>query len=225
MTTISNEQAPEGLSGDAPLHGRKKLPLITIVNILLFCGLLVLYGLKFFGSKGSEEQQEQLVGIEERLAESSSSIAYVNSELLMEGYELAISMRTEFEAEQTRLENDLSRRQRSFQSEVESFQRSINNATISMEQAQVREQELMLQQQELMQLNDTYRERLATKEYEMNLELLQSISDFLARYNIASGHDYILGYSMGGGILYADRKHDITSQVLEKLNEEYRASK
>jgi outer membrane protein len=224
MTTETNLQD----AGGQPVshqHGKtNRFPLLLIVNIVLFIGLIVLYGLYFFGTGKVEDQHEQLVQMEDKLSESTSAIAYVSSDLLMEGYELAIKMRADFEGEQTRLENDLSRRQQTFQTEVEGFQRSINAGTISMDRAQAREQELMLMQQELVQLSDTYRERLAVREFEMNVELLDKISDFLERYNQEAGYDFILGYARGGGILFADEQFDITNEVLARLNEEYRSS-
>lgn len=200
---------------------KRSLPVFAIINALLFVGLVVLYFLFFTRTDQVEDHQEQLTQIEKQISGSVSSIAYVNSDVLMEEYELAIIMRVDFEEEQRRLERDLNRRQRTFQTEVEGFQRSINAGTISLDRAQEREQELMLMQQELMQLNDTYRERLAIKEFEMNVELLEKISDFLERYNKEAGHDFILGYSRGGGILFADQSHDITQNVLRLLNAEY----
>lgn len=225
MTTETSSQDATVQTAPQQLYEKKRLPVISIIQVLLFIGLIVLYALFFLGRGQQADKQESLVAVKDSTAVTASSIAYVRSELLMADYELAKKMRADFDAEQAQMENDLSRRQRNFQNEVESFQQGINNATLSMEQAQIKEQELMVKQQELIQLNDTYRERLARKEYDMNLELLEKISEFLERYNIETGYDYILGYSPGGGILHADKQHDITYQVLERLNAEYNAPK
>ncbi len=225
MTTETSSQDATVQTAPEQLYEKKRVPVISIIQVLLFIGLIVLYALFFLGKNQTSDQHDSLVAIEDRIERATSSIAYVRSELLMADYELANKMRADFDAEQAQMESDLSRRQRNFQNEVESFQRGINNATISMEQAQIKEQELMVKQQELIQLNDTYRERLARKEYEMNLELLEKISEFLERYNQEKGYDYILGYSPGGGILFADKQHDITDQVLQRLNAEYNAPK
>ena len=221
MTTETNLQEASEQPVSNQSKNSKSLPVFTIINALLFVGLVVLYVLFFTRSDQVDDQKEQLTQIEKQISGSVSSIAYVDSDVLLEEYELAIIMRVEFEEEQRRLERDLTRRQQTFQNDVEGFQRSINAGTISLDRAQEREQELMLMQQELMQLNDTYRERLAIKEFEMNVELLEKISDFLERYNKEAGHDFILGYSRGGGILFADQSHDITQTVLRLLNAEY----
>lgn len=224
MTNESNQQAAGEQAAPKPSGKSGKIPFTTLVNLLLFVGLVVIYAL-FFLQKGEEagQQEEQLTEIRERLSDAGASIAYIRAERLMEAYDLAIKMRDEFEGEQRRLENDLERRQRTFQNEVERFQQSIQSGTISMDQAQIREQELMQMQQELIQSTDNYRERLAMKEYEMNLELFEKISGFLERYNREAGYDFILNHSPGGGILFAHPGHDITEEVIERLNAEHRS--
>ncbi len=193
-----------------------------IINIVLFVGLVVLYVLHFRGGDGEVlEGARPAVAVERQLDQVGKLIAFVDNEILMEDYKLAVKMRTDFEAEQRRLENDLDRRQRNFQVEVERFQRDIERGHVTMEQAQVLEQELMRQQQDLYQLSDTYRDRLARKEFEMNSELLDNIRDFLDRYNEDKDFDFILGYARGGGILHANEAHNITDEVLRLLNEEY----
>ena len=220
MTTENQNMIQEETpKGKMELSG-KKLSYTTVINLVLFLGLIILYALYFAGlrEKGSSEQVSELA---KEVQEGTARIAYISSDSLMANYELAKKMREEFDQEQTNLENDLSRRQRNFQAEVEKFQRDIQAGTISMELAQAKEQELMQTQQELYQLNDSFSSRLMQKEMEMNNELLDKITEFLARYNEDHGYDYILGFSRGGGILYAKDQHDITNDVLLKLNEEY----
>ncbi len=193
-----------------------------IINIVLFVGLVVLYVLQFRGvGTEANEFARPAVTVERQLDQAGNLIAFVDNEVLMDELLLAINMRNDFEAEQQRLENDLDRRQRSFQVEVERFQRDIQRGHVTMEEAAVLEQELLRQQQDLFQLGDTYRERLARKEFEMNSELLDHIRDFLDRYNEEKGYDFILGYARGGGILHANKVYDITREVLQLLNAEH----
>ncbi len=225
MTSETNQPGENGPAvPEKSAKTRRAIPVIPIINILLFCGLLALYALHFFTMDGKSDQSQELTEIKEKVAEAGVSIAYVNSDRLLEEYELALKMRDDFIREQSRLESDLTRRQRTFQSDIEDFQRSINAGTISIDRAEQREKELMVVQQELMQLSDTYRERLGRQEFDMNLELLNKISDFLERYNKEMGYDFILGYTRGGGILHAEASHDITQQVLSRLNAEFRSS-
>ena len=214
------EKTEQGAPGRDPASGGMNKGMI--INVVLFLGLVVLYGLHFMGSPAGEERDAvEIPAVERKIDDATHAIAYVNNEILMEQYHMAIDMREEFEAEQRQLETDLERRQRTFQNDVERFQQQIQAGTVGMEEAQLMEQELMQRQQDLMQLNETYMDRLARKERELNEELLEKISDFLERYNQDKGYDFILGYARGGGILFADQAYDVTTEVLEQLNDEY----
>ena len=227
MSETKNNQTTDQQNSQN-LPEKSKIPNATIINVVLFIGLIVLYVFHFLprGEKMAETgvaSQEEISDMANILADGAFNIAFVNSDSLMANYSLAQRMQTEFEAEQRRLDNDLQRRQRTFQEDVESFQRQIQLNLISMEDAQRREQELMMEQQNLLQLNETYSSNLMRKEMEMNRELYQRITDLLERFNQEMGYDYILGFSPGGGILYAHKKHDITDEIVRRLNQEYDA--
>jgi outer membrane protein len=211
------------------IPAKSKIPNVTIINVALFIGLIVLYVFNFLpvgtGSKTAEVSDKDYADFTEILAEGAFHIAYVNSDSLMSNYKLATEMRTDLEATQRRLESDITKRQRTFQEDVESFQRQVQLGMLTMERGQAREQELMERQVQLRQLNDSYTNQLVMKELEMNQELYKKITDVLERFNQEAGFDYILGFSPGGGILYANKKHDITALILQRLNSEYDAKK
>jgi len=195
----------------------------TIVNVALFVGLIVLYVLNFAPLGRHNQQAGGGRGSDSLQVGANLRIAFVNSDSLMEHYQLALNMRNELEAERNRMENDFQRRERNFQTELENFQRQIQSNTITMENAQRKEQELMRLRDELIQLNEEYTATLMNKELEMNQDLYGRIRSFLEIFSKEEGYDYILGFADGGGILYASQRHDITQTVLERLNSELEA--
>jgi outer membrane protein len=225
--STENQNPEHSAENKAEIPAKSKLSNGTIINVVLFVGLIILYVVNFLPGSAQQEatQEEEIANLAERIADGALNIAFVKSDSLMANYELAKKMREDFEGEQRRMESDLQRRQRGFQSELETFQRQIQSGAISMENAQRKEQELMQMRDDLMQLNDTYTSRLMTKELEMNTELYGKITDLLDRYSKEAGYDYILGFSTGGGILYASSQHDITNIIIRKLNSEYDAGK
>jgi len=80
----------------------------------------------------------------------------------------------------------------------------------------------MIEQQTLIDLKEQYTNTLAEQEYQMNQRFIDSVTNFLQRYNKNKSFDYILGYTKGGGILFANEKNDITYLVIEGLNKEYK---
>ncbi len=209
------------------IPARSKISNGIIINVVLFLGLIVLYVFNFWPPSGKDTEtpvKEELTELSQIINDGSFNIAYVDSDTLMARYTLASKLREELEAEQRRLENDLQRKQLSFQEDVESFQRQIQLGMITAENGQVKEQELMQRQQELIQLNDSYTNSLMRRELEMNRELYGNITDILERYNQEMNYDYILGFTPGGGILYANKKHNITEQIISRLNAEQDAT-
>jgi outer membrane protein len=209
---------------------KSRIPNVTILNIVLLVGLLVLYALQFLpranNVSASATENVSAGTLTERITDDGAfHIAYVNSDSLMARFSLAQKMRSDLEADQRRMDNDLKRKQQTWQEDVQSFQRQVQLNMVSQENGQKKEQELMQRQQELIQLNDNYANQLMTKEMEMNRELYNKITNMLERYNQEMNFDYILGFSPGGGILYANQKHDITEEIIKRLNQENEVKK
>jgi len=68
---------------------------------------------------------------------------------------------------------------------------------------------------------DRYTQQVADKEMKMNLTLLDTVTNFLKRYNRTYKYDYIMGLKTAGEILVANDTLDITKDVLNALNKSY----
>jgi outer membrane protein len=83
----------------------------------------------------------------------------------------------------------------------------------------------MGEQQKLYELREKYSAEIARQEYDLNLVLIDSLNNFLSRYNKTVNYDYILSYSRGGNILVANDSLDITNSVIKLINKEFTDSK
>ena len=191
--------------------------LLLPLNGILLIGLIILYIL-FFHQKNSKD-------IKQNINTADVKIAYVDTDSLRANYLLVKEMRDTLELNFKKLENDMKQRQSSFEARARDFQNKINSNSITMEQAQKTEQQLMMEQQNIMELKEKYTNELAEQEYVMNERFIDSVYNFLKRYNAKSNFEYILGYTKGAGILYADDNLDITPLVIEGLNNEYTNAK
>ena len=79
----------------------------------------------------------------------------------------------------------------------------------------------MQEQQKIVDLRDRYSADLQQQEYELNVMLLDSVTNFLKRYNARYKFDYILGYNKGGNIFLANDTLNITSDVIREINQEF----
>ena len=195
------------------------------LNILLLVAVAVLYFLYFSGDDDTPAQSgEKKVALSAVQGEAEpASIAFVNSDVLLEKYELVGKLARQLEAESRRKDADLASRQEELESEAAYFQESVQNQSLNETSAQRIYEQLMAKQQEIYQLQEQYAAELAQKEFEMNMTLLDSVRNFLNRMNIDNKYDYILNYNASGSILQARGNFDITDIVLEGLNREYKA--
>ncbi|MEZ5083872.1 MAG: OmpH family outer membrane protein [Bacteroidales bacterium] len=152
---------------------------------------------------------------------SSGSIAFVNTDKILDEYELVNRLSEQLDNERRKKDNDLTQRQKEYEEEASYFQESVQNQSLSEQSAQRIYEQLMMKQQELMDIQETYTAELAKQEYDINMLLLDSIRNYLQRININNRFDYVLNYNYSGSVLLAKDTFDITIPVISGLNEEY----
>ncbi|MGE5382152.1 MAG: OmpH family outer membrane protein [Omnitrophica WOR_2 bacterium] len=187
--------------------------ILTIINIVILLGLIVLY---FIILKPDNLPQKALTK-----ASGNISVAYVNSDTILAKYTLVKHMREELEKNTVKYETELKNRQSAFEKDASYFQEQVSKKTISEASAQEVYASLMQEQQKLYDLREKYSSEISKKEFDMNQLLLDSLNNFLKRYNKRMNFDYIFSYNRGGSILTANDSLDITDEVLEQLNGEY----
>lgn len=203
----------------------KKQNLPLVLSITAIVGMVILYILHFSNLQPFGSDNREGSAIEGNQPGNVLRVAYVNSDSIMAHYELVNDMRQSLEESTRRKEESLRKRQRTFEVKVEEFQQRVSNNLITLDIAQIQEQQLMREQQELLELRDRLAEELAQEEFDMNIQLFDSVSNFLSRYNILHQYDIIFNNKPGTIFFVANEAFDITAEVLEALNDEYRLSK
>jgi outer membrane protein len=204
---------------DVSIPARAKInPLLLALNLLILIGLIILYILHFTGtgSKGTA-----ITGAVEKANKGSISVAFVNNDSIMNSYDLVKKMRTDLEAKGKRLEGEIAAKQKAFEKDAAYFQEQVGKKAISDKSAQEIYAQLQQNQQSIYQLRDRYAAELQQSEMDMNVALIDTVMNFLKRYNDKYKFDYILGFTKGANILYANDTLDITKDVLKELNMAY----
>ena len=187
-------------------------------SIVILIGLIVLYIL-FFTTKKSEEPKASVAL--QKSGNKALSIVFVNIDSLNEKYDFVKVLRNELEGTGKRLQTEVLAEQGNFEKEAADFQRQVAANTISEEKAKMVYETLMQKQQAIVEKKDRFTQQVANMELNMNLRLLDTITNFLKRYNQIYKFDYILTYKTAGDILIANDTLDITNDVLRSLNKEY----
>ena len=185
-----------------------------IWNAVLTVAVLVLFFLHFSGSKSSSFSGSDSTGVNGR------RIVYVQVDTLLKNYAFFDDTRKELESKRYQLENDLANRGRSLENEIQFFQQKAQ--TMTLDQARATEAQLGKKQQDLIAYRDRSAQTLAQQEADKNNELYDLIYKYIEKYNKDNDYEYVLGYSKGGGILFANSELNVTQKILDGLNEEYK---
>lgn len=197
---------------------KKPERLSLILSSIAILGVIILIIFTLTGNGSGDNKSSMNMPV---VASGSNSIVFVNTDLLLKEYELVNVLATQLELERQRKNDDFTAKQKAYEDDAAYFQSQVQKQTISEESAQQIYEKLMLQQQDLYGLQDQYTAELSRKEIEMNMVLLDSVKNYLARLNKIYNYDYILSSNNTGNILMAKDTFDITPQVLEGLNKEF----
>ncbi|TAF97922.1 MAG: OmpH family outer membrane protein [Cytophagia bacterium] len=155
-------------------------------------------------------------------AGKGKKIVYVQADSLLKNYEYYKDFQKEFESKGFQLESDLGNRARSFQNEVAFFQQKAQQGGLTQEQGQSVQAQLAKKEQEIGQYRDTQLRKLEGERLKKTEEFYTGIFEYIKRYNKENAYELVLGYSKGGGILFADQSLDVTQKILNGLNKEYK---
>lgn len=194
----------------------KLITLLLILNALMLIALIVLFVFIF-----KKPTNDTVAGAINKSNNGVVSLAYVNNDSILSNYELVKILRADLEAKGKRLESEVASKQRSFEKDAAYFQQQVEKKSLSEQSAQEIYMQLQQEQQKIYELRDRYAAELQKSEMDMNVALLDSVMNFLDRYNKKYKFDYILGFTKGGNILYANDTLDITKNVIIELNAEY----
>ena len=149
-------------------------------------------------------------------------IAYVEVDSLMTQFDFAKEKSQELERKSINARNTLTQKGNQLQAAANNFQQKLqNNGFTSREQAEGVQQALQRQQNDLAALQSRLENELANEQAKFLQALQDSLNNFLEVYNKDKKYDMIVNKS---AILFADKKYDITQDVINGLNKRYKKS-
>jgi outer membrane protein len=146
------------------------------------------------------------------------SIAYINTDSVVEHYKYYKELKTKLESEQKIAENQLQVKMKDLEKEYKTLSTKVNLGLIKEEEAQ---NSFAIKQQEVETYRTAMSQKLVDKNTQMTEQLYDSIVNYVHRFNKNGKFTYILGYAKGGGIIYAPPSMDISNYILNGLNKEY----
>jgi outer membrane protein len=195
--------------------------LSVILYVVLFLAVAVLYFLHFSGNSKTRKS----VTTSNISGSPAKGIAYINIDTVIFKFDMFLDRRNDLMAKQKSAEAELNSKGNQYQKDVKDYQDKANKGLITRATAAQIEQSLNQQQQELVGLRDKLQSNLVEEEQVMNRQVLEYITKFLEDNRSEYNYQYILGKSFGSVVLYSDDSQDITKNVLDAINKQYKAEK
>ena len=194
-----------------------------VFTILLFVAVAVLYVLHFTGigsSKGSASTTAAVIK-----GDGTLRIAYVNSDTLLAKYDYAKDLEQGLIDYKNSQESHYSTQMAQFQKDYQDFLQ--NGDKLSLTQQQAKENELKQRAERLSTLEAELTIRIQNKQIDENTKLLNAIFGFIKEYNEShQQYDIILRSTFNDSpTLYVNEAMDITQEIIDGLNAEYKKVK
>ena len=152
-------------------------------------------------------------------------IAYVEVDSLMTQFDFAKDYSESLQKKSINARNTLTQKGNALQAAVNNFQQKLNNNGFqSREQAASVQAAIERQQRDLQDLQARLETELANETAKFNEALRDSLQNFLKDHKADKKFDLILSKA-GDNILMADKKFDITQDVINGLNKRYKPAK
>jgi outer membrane protein len=193
---------------------------LLTLNIVLIAGLGYLY-YAFYHEK---DAVEPVKSPQQSSSKISFKIAYFDLDTLDKYYVLAKETRDYLNNKNDAMQAKLTNIRQQYQTKVNDYNK--RGATLSQtEQSQM--------QEDLQRLDNYYSQQQQTLSQEFQgeymqkmLELRNKIQAFLKNYSVQKGYEYIFATSSDDNVIYyKDSVRNITTDVVDQLNEEYKTTK
>lgn len=155
---------------------------------------------------------------------SGMKIAYVEVDSLMTQYKFCKEYSLILQKKSNNARNTLNQKGKQLQAAAANFQQKLqNNGFASRDQAASVQAAIQRQEQDLQELQNRLGSELDAETAKYNAALRDSLQSFLKEYNKTKKYDLIISKA-GDNILYADKRHDITKDVINGLNKRYKST-
>ena len=153
------------------------------------------------------------------IPDAPGRIAYVDIDTLEANYEYLKTKRDELQKRQENLQDQMERAAQQLQRQQAAFVQKVQAGQVSQSEGEATQKRLIQEEKSLQTRQQAQMEQLIKERDNFNKDLQNRLDNFLEEYNKDKKFAYVLTYTKGGMILYADKAYDITEDVIRGMNE------
>ena len=198
----------------------KTSKILIAINAVLLLGLIGIYVLHFTGAGTKSKHNADATAPLQK--EGGLTIAYVNTDTLLAKDQYAIDMEEELLAYKEQQEKLGRQQMEQFQNDYQDYLK--NGANLTLTQQQAKEEELKKRAERMSTLEQELTAKIMERQMSENTKLLNAIFAFIREYNTENQQfDIILRKTFNDSpTLYLNPAMDITDEIVNGLNEEYK---
>lgn len=204
-----------------------------IINVVLFIAVAILYYLHFSNSKNKSSSlldkdstitKKNIVMSPKEI--KAAKIVFVNSDVLNSEYNFVKDLTADAQVKQQRLETAYQSKAQKLQIDYAELQQKASNGLLSENQSIAAQADLKKRKDELDKM-EIQMQTLVEEIQRGNEDVRKTVVDYVKEYNKKSNYNYILTHTNGSGgiLLFANDSLDITKEILDGLNAQYKAEK
>lgn len=200
----------------------KTTKILMACNAVLLLGLIGIYILHFTSAPKSKVNAEATAPLQK---EGGLTIAYVDTDTLLANYQYAKDLEADLLAYKNQQEAYGKQQLERFQKDYQDYLKNGANMTLSQQQA--KEADLKQRSEKIATLEQELTAKIMDKQISENTKLLNAIFAFVREYNEQNQQfDIIMRKTFENSPnLYLNPGMDITQEILDGLNEEYKQVK
>lgn len=222
---IDNYMSPEIPSHSTCCKNQKKKHCnhcLTICNIVLLLGLVGIYVLHFTGIGTTKMKANPNATAPIAVSEGGLKVAYINTDSLMAKYQYALDLEKELKEFQASKENAFNNETQQLLNEEQEYLKTGDKLTLTQQKA--KEEEFKKREEQLAQKQVQYTQEIQQKTITESEKMTNAVYNFIRDYNESNyRYDIILSRSFSSSpVLYGNPGMDITNEIIEGLNDEYK---
>ena len=202
------------------------------LNLVLLLAVGFLYYKHFSGnmaetSASSQSTDSTVAAVPVVLSDLPKDVpvVFINADSIFTHYELAKKTKAVVEGKVAAYRKSYQAKVDGFQKEYQDYMDKAGAGAYTKEQGLAIEEGLQKKKEEIM-LMEQNQEKVMNEMDGSNTEVQKNIYDYLKRFNKEHGYYCVMAYTYtGGGVLGVKDSLDVTAQVLQGLNAEYKATK
>ncbi len=167
-----------------------------------------------------DKQPAQTVSQNNTPQNDGIKIAYIEVDSIMTNYTFCVDYTKILKKKTETIQNTLNNKGLALQKEAAEFQSKLEQGGYTREEAENVQNSLQKKQMQLQNLQQSLASEFDKEQGEYNDALHDSLENVLSEYNKTHKYTYILS-KIGDNILYAEKKFDITDDIVKALNKRY----